>query len=98
MQAKMRDYVVPHEIFSFQAMCPDQHEELYAFKASADPYTIYHREAMKEPDSGEFRTAMQMEIDAQIDEGVLELVRRVDAKNGVPILPAVCQMRRKGIS
>ena len=56
---------------------------------------IYHRKAMKEPNSKDFRTAMRKEIDNQIDKGVLELVRRKNAKKGVPVLPAVWKMKQK---
>lgn len=95
MQSEFMDSDTPGEIFSLQALFPEDGEELLAFKASADPDSMYHHEAMREVDSDEFRVAMRKEIDAQLDKGVLELIHRSDKPDEKPVLPSVWQMKRK---
>jgi hypothetical protein len=66
-----------------------------AMKASADPDTMYHHEAMREPDRDEFKKAMQKEIDDQMENGNFEIIKRREVPKGATILPAVWQMKRK---
>jgi hypothetical protein len=48
----------------------DQHRDpLLAFKASTDPDTMYMHEAMKEPDSANFRQGMDKEMTDQLANG-----------------------------
>ncbi len=42
--------------------------DLLAFKASTDPDTMYHHQAMKEPDRNKFLKAMQDECTAHYKE------------------------------
>jgi len=42
---------------------------LLAFKASTDPDTMYHHQAMKQPDREKFKEAMQKECEAHYKEG-----------------------------
>jgi hypothetical protein len=44
-------------------------QQLLAFKASADPDTMYHHQAMKQPDREKFKEAMQKECEAHCKEG-----------------------------
>merc|ERR1739841_141909 len=68
---------------------------LHAFKASSDPDTMYHHQAMQEPDRDRFREAMTKEWDGQANNKNFTLMRRSDVPEGATILPAVWQMRRK---
>jgi hypothetical protein len=92
---------VPGEIFCLSTMFPkddaltDQQDPLLAFKASTDPDTMYMHEAMREPDSAQFRQAMDKEMTDQLANGNFSLIRRKDVPKGRIILPAVWQMKRK---
>ena len=60
---------VPGEIFSMQAMFPDDPESMgpiMAFKAKVDPDTLYLHEAMKQPDWDLFSVAVDLEIEQQV--------------------------------
>jgi hypothetical protein len=88
------------EIFCLETMFPDweafeERNELLAMKASADPDTMYHHEAMRQPDREEFKKAMQKEIDDQMANGNFTIVRRTKVPKGATVLPAVWQMKRK---
>ena len=80
-----------------ESLFPDPEEEhtLLAYKASADPDTIYMHKSIKEPDAGEFKKAMRGEMDAQIEGKVLELTHINDVPKNAKLLPAVWQMKRK---
>jgi hypothetical protein len=94
---------VEGEILSFQALCPhdvDATQEgkdhpLTAFKATADPDTMYLHEAMKEPDRQEFINAMEKEVLDQMNNGNFSLIKRVEVPKDKTILRAVWQMKRK---
>ena len=43
-----------------------------AFKATADPDTMYLHEAMREPDAKKFQEAMQKEVAEHTENGALE--------------------------
>jgi Reverse transcriptase (RNA-dependent DNA polymerase). len=88
------------EIFCLETMHPDwnAYDEPggpLAMKASADPDTMYHHQAMREPDKDEFKKAMQKEIDDQLENGNFEIIKREEVPEGATILPAVWQMKRK---
>mmetsp|Transcript_26540 Transcript_26540/g.37655 ORF Transcript_26540/g.37655 Transcript_26540/m.37655 type:complete len:1449 (-) Transcript_26540:1524-5870(-) len=69
---------------------------LYAMKAAqSDPDTMYYHQAMKEPDSEEFKAAMIKEVTSQIEEGIYSLVPRNEVPEGAKVYPAVWQMKRK---
>jgi hypothetical protein len=72
----------------------EQHPML-VYAASADPDTMYHHEAMREPDCAEFIKAMQKEVQTHTKNGVWELVPRSSVPPGLKILPAVWAMKRK---
>ncbi|GAX15565.1 hypothetical protein FisN_3Hu032 [Fistulifera solaris] len=99
MEIQIRDQQIQGEIFSFQAMFPEEEEDtghpLLAFKATSDPDTMYLHQAMKEPDKDQFMLAMRKEIDSQMDHGGLELKHINDVPKNATILPAVWQMKRK---
>ena len=97
MATELQGQEVPFEIFSLEALFPDEEEPdtLLAYKASADPDTMYMHEAMKEPDAEEFKKAMRGEMDAQLGGDVLELIHINDVPKTATLLPAVWQMKRK---
>ena len=98
MNAEIESLDVPFELFALQAMFPNEVEDpidIFALKASNDPDTMYHHEAMKEPDAKRFMEAMEKEVTDQIDDGVLELIRISDLPKNARLLPAVWQMKRK---
>jgi len=51
-------------------------QHLLAFKASTDPDTMYHHQAMKQPDREKFQEAMRKECEAHYKEGNYRLVKR----------------------
>ncbi len=68
--------------------------DLLTFKASTDPDTMYHHQAMREPDRNKFLEAMQDECTAHYKEGTYKLVKKADMPSGVPLLSSVWQMKR----
>lgn len=94
---------IPGEIFSYQALFPKSEEEcieglehpLMAYKAHADPDTMYLHQALKEDDAVEFIKAMLKEVNDQMENGNFEIIKRSKVPFGVMILRAVWQMKRK---
>ena len=91
---------VDGEIFCLQVLFPEHRldadqgrDPLMAFKATSDPDTMYHHEAMKEPDAAEFTKAMVKEVEDQMANGNFSIVRTKDVPKGKVILPAVWQMK-----
>ena len=102
MKAEIAEQTIPSELFSLATMFPvdDTMDQLrsafYCYKAAdSDPDTMYHHQAMQQPDSKQFRKAMQKEMDDQMADGNFELVQRSKIPIGTKIFPAVWQMRRK---
>ena len=92
---------VPGELFALSTLVPqddmdDMGKPLMAYKAAiSDPDTMYHHEAMKEPDRAEFIKGMQKEMERQMEDGNLSIVRRDTVPKGQRIFKAVWQMQRK---
>ena len=92
---------VEGELFCLEALFPkgvdtiNELDPLLAFKATADPDTMYMHEAMREPDRDEFLKAMKKEVDDQMDNGNFTIVKTTDVPKDKTILPAVWQMKRK---
>jgi hypothetical protein len=68
---------------------------LIAYKASTDPDTMYHHQAMKQPDREKFQEAMRKECEAHYKEGNYRLVRRSELPEGATLLYSVWQRKRK---
>ena len=68
---------------------------LIAMKAQSDPDTMYHHQAMREPDHCEFTKAMDKEIKDQMDNGNFILLHKSKVPKNSTILNAVWQMKRK---
>ena len=89
------------ELFSFQAMFDecmttyDNDDPLLVYKATSDPDTMYHHEAMKERDAKNFRDAMTKEWEDQFNNGNFTIMLRSQLPMGATVLPAVWQMKRK---
>jgi hypothetical protein len=66
--------------------------DLLAFKASSDPDTMYHHQAMRQPDRKMFLKAMQDECTAHYKGGTYKLIKKADMPSGVPLLSSVWQM------
>ena len=64
-------------------------------KAQSDPDTMYHHQAMREPDHKHFIAAMDKEIADQMANGNFVLLPRSSLPNGATVLNAVWQMKRK---
>jgi Reverse transcriptase (RNA-dependent DNA polymerase). len=64
-------------------------------KASANPDTMYHHEAMREPDCDEFKKAILKEIDHQMENSNFEIIKKREVPKGATILPAIWQMKQK---
>ena len=88
------------EIFCYSALFlnyagfPEQ-DPLQAFKAMADPDTMYMHEAMKQHDADHFRKAMEKEWNDQMNNGNFTIIDRIKVPEGAAVLPAVWQMKRK---
>lgn len=72
----------------------EQHP-MVAYTASSDPDTMYHHEAMRQPDRQQFIEAMEKEVLAQEGAGNWTLTLLNKVPQGSTILPAVWQMKRK---
>jgi len=70
-------------------------QNLFAFKASTDPDTMYHHQAMREPDRNKFEEAMKQECMAHFKEGTYKLIKKEEMPKNVPLLSSVWQMKRK---
>jgi hypothetical protein len=66
------------KIFCLKAMFPvrvtDNEHPLMAYKATSDPDTMYLHQAMKEHDQKKFITAMQKEVQDQLENGNFSIV------------------------
>jgi hypothetical protein len=62
---------------------------LLAFKASTDPYTMYHHQAMREPDRKKCVEAMQKECTVHYKEGTYMLIKKDSMPSGVPLLSSL---------
>jgi histone deacetylase 1/2 len=74
---------------------PELTNPIFAFAASADPDTMYLKEAMRQPDREKFIEAMKKEIQDHTDNKHWKIVRRSLIPKGTQILPAVWSMKRK---
>ena len=67
----------------------------FAMAASGNPDILYLDEALKAPDSAQFKQAMRDEVKAHTDNNHWVIVHRSSVPKGMKILPAVWAMRRK---
>jgi hypothetical protein len=70
-------------------------QDLLAFKVSTDPDTMYHHQAMKQPDKEKFQEAMKKECEAHFKEGNYKLIKKSKLPEGATLLSSVWQMKRK---
>ncbi len=56
-------------------------QELLAYKASTDPDTMYHHQAMKQPDREKFQEAMRKVCEGHYKEGNYRLVKRSELQH-----------------
>ena len=101
IRERKEDYhPVEGEIFCFPAMFPNyagetEQDPLQVFKATSDPGTMYHHEAMQEADADKFKLAMLKEWDDQKKNWNSSIIKRSQVPEGENVLPAVWQMKRK---
>ena len=93
MATELSQLEIEGEIFCYEALFPDgvdinnQHP-LQAYKATADPDTMYMHQAMKQDDKQDFIKAMLKEIKDQ--QGIIwDIVKLSTVPKGATILPAV---------
>ena len=60
-----------------------------------NPDTMYHHQAMKQPDREKFKEAMQKECEAHYKEGNYKLIKRNELPEGATLLSSVWQMKKK---
>jgi hypothetical protein len=72
-------------------------QELLADKASTDPDTMYHHQAMKQPDRDKFQEAMRKECDAPCKEGNYMLIKRSELPKRATLLSSVWLMKSVSI-
>ena len=99
-EAKSNGDEIPGQLLTLNAMFPKDdtvgnQPEVYAYKATSDPDTMYYHGSMRQKDKVAFLQAMEKEINSQLDQGVFSLVLRTQVPAGTKVLPAVWQMRRK---
>ena len=70
-------------------------DPLLAYKATADPDTMYLHEAMKQKDWSEFRIAMQKEIKDRMKDNNFSIIHKSKIPHKAMVLPAVWALRRK---
>jgi hypothetical protein len=73
----------------------DDMEDPIAFAASSNPDIMYIDQALKEPDSAQFRQAMNDEVKSHTDLKHWVIRSRASLSSGERVLPAVWAMRRK---
>jgi len=66
-------------------------------KATSDPDTMYHHDAMKQKDADQFKQAMVKEWSDQVANGNFTKVLRSEVPQGATVLHAVWQMKRKRV-
>ena len=93
---------VEGEIFCYLTKLTDDddkskiiNEPLLAYKATADPDTMYLHEAMKQKDWQEFRKAMQKEVDDRMKDKNFTIIHKSKIPIKALVLPAVWALRRK---
>ena len=82
MKIEIAEQTIPGELFSLTTMFPvddtmDQpHSAFYcSIAADVDPDSMYHHQAMQQPDCKLFCIAMQKEMDDQMADGNFELIK-----------------------
>jgi len=70
-------------------------QELLACKVSTDSDTMYHHQAMKQPDREKFQEAMRKECEAHYKEENYRLVKRSELPEGATLLSSAWQIKRK---
>ena len=73
----------------------DRMSDPIAFKATADPDTMYYHQAMKEPDREQFLAAIVKEVNAHIEGNHWEMIHVSEVPEGEKILDSVWAMKRK---
>ena len=96
MYTEMEQQEIPGELLSLSTLFPHAatmdmpNNPLLAFKATnSDPDTMYHHQAMCQPDRAQFIGAMQKEMDSQLQDGNFEIVHRSKIPSGTKVFPAV---------
>ena len=102
MYAEMEQHEISGELFSFSTLFPCDatmdmpSNPLMAYKATnSDPDTMYHHQAMRQPNRAQFIGAMQKEMDSQLQDGNFEIIHRSKIPTGTKVFPGVWQMHRK---
>ena len=91
---------VPGEIFSFNSVLDSSLslnyvDPIISYKPTSDPETLYHHQAMRQPDREEFKRAMDNEIKDQMKNVNFTVLRRKDLPPDTQTLPTVWKMKRK---
>jgi hypothetical protein len=73
----------------------DDMEDPIAFAASSNPDIMYIDQALKEPDSEQFRQAMTDKVASHTELGHWQVRNRASLPPGEKVLPSVWAMRRK---
>ena len=68
---------------------------LFSYKASSDPNTMYMHKAMKEPDRKQFTNSMEKEVANKSNNKKFLVIHQSKVPEGATILPTVWKMKRK---
>ena len=67
----------------------------FVASASANPDTMYHHEAMRQPDRAQFLKAMEAEVASHHDRGHWKIQNKDEIPPNTKVLPVVWSMKRK---
>jgi hypothetical protein len=100
MMAEVINQEIEGELIFFQAMFSQddsltQDNGLLAYKAKADPNTMYLHQALKEPNPEKFIEAMEKDIAQQVQRGVYSIIKRTKVPQGATIFPVVWALLHK---
>ena len=81
-----------HQLTIVKGNQDDHPHDIHIYKATSDPDTLYHHQAMKQPDTDKFREAMAKEWEDQRQNGNFQIIKKSEVPKGTTILPSVWQM------
>ena len=89
---KIPDWFVAHQVLTD---LEDEDAEVMTQAHVRDPDTMYYHEALKEPDKDKFLNAMDLEVNSQIEGGVITLVDKATVPQDTKIFATIWALRRK---
>ena len=96
LRQSTRDKKQPEWFVAHEALVDiEDTEDLIMDAHVRDPDTMYYHEAMREPDRDQFLSAMDKEVNTQIESDMIRLVDKEHVPLGTKVFAAVWALRRK---